>query len=184
MHLNFARFRASDSARFTHSHGKLMSWIVLTGLSKHVKTSCGFLTLARKAKQSASVVFKILLETRLVICIQNTSLLHQPDDYIGITPSCPPHFTTNVHPCSCSSINLYLSRLYNAHSHFSFIFVSVTMKFSDSVTRVTIFSVSDASHVENDGDLTRLESCFSQNHSTRVSINDSSQSHYYKITEI
>jgi len=35
MHLNFARFRSSDSARFTHSHGTLTSWIVLTDLSKH-----------------------------------------------------------------------------------------------------------------------------------------------------
>jgi len=39
MHLNFARFRASDSAWFTHSHGTLTSW-----------TSCGFVNMARKAE--------------------------------------------------------------------------------------------------------------------------------------
>jgi len=41
----------------------------------------------------------------------------------------------------------------------------------------------DSSHVEKNGDSTRLESRFSQNDSTRVTVNDSSQSHFYKISE-
>jgi len=32
---------------------------------------------------------KHLWKTRLVICIHKTSLLHQPDEYIGFTPSSP-----------------------------------------------------------------------------------------------
>ena len=36
-----------------------------------------------------SVAFKALLERRLGIFIYKTSLLHQPDDYVGFTPSCP-----------------------------------------------------------------------------------------------
>jgi len=35
--------------------------------------------------------FKTSLETRLERCIYKTSLLHQPDDYIGFIPSCLPH---------------------------------------------------------------------------------------------
>jgi len=35
MRLNIARFRAADSALFTHSHATLTSQIVLINLSKH-----------------------------------------------------------------------------------------------------------------------------------------------------
>jgi len=50
-------------------------------------------------KQSViSVAFKTPVEARLGICICKPSLLHQPDDYIGFTPSCPPHFTTKLRP--------------------------------------------------------------------------------------
>ena len=38
-----------------------------------------------------SVALKTPLEIRLGICIYKTSLLHRPDDYIGLTPSCPSH---------------------------------------------------------------------------------------------
>jgi len=38
-----------------------------------------------------SVAFKTPLKKRLGICIYKTSLLHRPDEYIGFTPSCPPH---------------------------------------------------------------------------------------------
>jgi len=41
---------------------------------------------------------KTSLETRLGICIYKTSLLHPPDDYIGFTPNCPPHFTRKLRP--------------------------------------------------------------------------------------
>ena len=50
MHLNLARFRAADSARFTHSHGPLTSGIIYRNLSKHVKTICGFVNIAKKAE--------------------------------------------------------------------------------------------------------------------------------------
>ena len=43
---NLARFRAVDSARFTHSHGPLTSRIIYWNLSKHVKTTCGFVNIA------------------------------------------------------------------------------------------------------------------------------------------
>jgi len=57
MQLNLARFRASDSARFSNSHGTLTSWIVLRNLSKHVKTTCGFVNIARKAEIARWKVF-------------------------------------------------------------------------------------------------------------------------------
>ena len=71
-------------------------------------------------KQSViSVAFKTIPETRLRICIYKTSLLHRPDDYIGFTPRCPPHFTTKL--------RLRLSWKYDkcfrfriAYLHFSF----------------------------------------------------------------
>jgi len=47
MHLNLARFRAADSA---HSHGPLTSRIIYRNLSKPVKTTCGFVNIARKAE--------------------------------------------------------------------------------------------------------------------------------------
>jgi len=34
MHLNLARFRVTDSAQFTHSHGPLTSRIIYRNLSK------------------------------------------------------------------------------------------------------------------------------------------------------
>jgi len=60
---------------------------------------------------------------------------------------------------------------------------------SDSVTRVnnstrvTIFGDSDSTRVTLKKMVTRLESHFSQNDSTRVTVNHSSQSHFYKISE-
>jgi len=50
-------------------------------------------------------------------------------------------------------------------------------------TRVTIFGDSDSTRVMWRTIVTRLESRFSQNDSNRVTINDSSQSHFYKISE-
>ena len=50
MHLNLARFRASDSARFSNSHGTLTSWIVLKNMLKYVKTTCRFVNIARKTE--------------------------------------------------------------------------------------------------------------------------------------
>jgi len=47
-----------------------------------------------------------------------------------------------------------------------------TVVISDSLTRVTLRKM-----------VIRLESRFSQNDSTRVTVNDSSQSHFYKISE-
>jgi len=38
-----------------------------------------------------TVALKTPIQIRLGICIYKTSLLHQPDDYIGFTPSCLPH---------------------------------------------------------------------------------------------
>jgi len=57
MHLNLARFRAANSARFTHSHGPLTSQIVWRNLSKHVKTTCGFVNVARKVEIARRKVF-------------------------------------------------------------------------------------------------------------------------------
>ena len=54
---------------------------------------------------------------------------------------------------------------------------------SDSVTRVTIFGVSYSTRVLLRKLVTGFESRFSQNDSTRVTVNDSSQSHFSKIAE-
>ena len=53
----------------------------------------------------------------------------------------------------------------------------------DSVTQVTIFGDLDSSRVTLRKVVTRLEARFSQNDSTRVTINNLSQSHFYKISE-
>jgi len=45
-----------------------------------------------------SVAFKTPLKTRLGTCIYKNVLLNRPDDYIDFTPSCSPHFTTQLHP--------------------------------------------------------------------------------------
>jgi len=37
------------------------------------------------------VDLKTPAEIKLGNCIYKTSLLHRPDHYIGLTPSCPPH---------------------------------------------------------------------------------------------
>jgi len=57
MHLNLARFRTAGSARFTHSHGPLTTQMVCRNLSKHVKTTCGFVNIARKAEIGRRKVF-------------------------------------------------------------------------------------------------------------------------------
>ena len=45
-----------------------------------------------RIKQSVvSVAFKTILETRVRICIYETSVLHRRDDYIDFTSSCHPH---------------------------------------------------------------------------------------------
>ena len=46
---------------------------------------------ARTKQSVISVARKTPLEIRLRICIYKMSLLHRPYDYIGFTPSCPPH---------------------------------------------------------------------------------------------
>ena len=38
-----------------------------------------------------SLTFKSPLKTRLGICIDKTLHQHRPNEYIGFTPSCPPH---------------------------------------------------------------------------------------------
>jgi len=60
-----------------------------------------------------SVALKTPSEIRLGIFVYETSLLYRPDDYIGLTPSCPPTFYNKIAPM-CSSIS---SRL---HSIFCF----------------------------------------------------------------
>jgi len=50
-----------------------------------------------------SVALKTPLEIRLGICIDKTSLLHRPDDYIGFPPSCPPTFYNKIGPMFASS---------------------------------------------------------------------------------
>jgi len=70
MHLNLARFCAADSAQFTHSHGPLTSRIIYRNLSKHVKTTCGFVNIAKKAEIARRKVFfslnykSFLIQTR------------------------------------------------------------------------------------------------------------------------
>jgi len=44
MQLNLERFRAADSARFSNA------WDVSRNLSKDVKTTCGFVNMAKKAE--------------------------------------------------------------------------------------------------------------------------------------
>jgi len=55
---------------------------------------------------------------------------------------------------------------------------------SDSVTRVTIYGDSDSTRVTLRKMVTQLKSRFSQNDSTRVTVVDSSQSHFCNIFEI
>ena len=50
-----------------------------------------------------SVARKTPLQIR--IRTYKTSLLHWPDDYIGFTPCCPPHFTTKLRPCTIHCIH-------------------------------------------------------------------------------
>jgi len=59
MHLGLVRFRATDSARFLNSHGTLTSWIVLINLSKHVKTSRGFVNMASRAEIARWIFFSV-----------------------------------------------------------------------------------------------------------------------------
>jgi len=59
----------------------------------------------------------------------------------------------------------------------------LSLSSSDSVTRVTIFGDSDSIRVTLRKMLPRLVSRFSQNDSTRVAVNDSSESHFFKIFE-
>jgi len=54
--LHFYRGWVADLV-FTHSHATLTSRIVLINLSKHVKTSCGFVNIARKAQIARRKVF-------------------------------------------------------------------------------------------------------------------------------
>ena len=53
---------------------------------------------ARTKQSVISVDLKTPPEIRLRICIYKTSLLHRSDNYIGFTPSSPPHFTTKLRP--------------------------------------------------------------------------------------
>jgi len=54
-----------------------------------------------------SVAFKTSLEIRLGICsLYKTSLLHQPDDYIGFTPSCPHTFHNKIAPMELRNQNI------------------------------------------------------------------------------
>jgi len=45
-----------------------------------------------------SIALKTPLEIKLGNCIYKTSLLHRPDRYIGVTPSCPPTFYNKIAP--------------------------------------------------------------------------------------
>jgi len=60
-----------------------------------------------------SVAFKTLqnLETRLVICIYKTPLLHRPDDYIGFTPSLP-----HISQQNCADDQVLLKKQATHHS--------------------------------------------------------------------
>ena len=58
---------------------------------------------ARTKQNVISVALKTPLEIRLGICIDKTSLLHRPDDYIGFPPSCPPTFYNKIGPMFASS---------------------------------------------------------------------------------
>jgi len=49
-------------------------------------------------KSVISVALKTPLEIKLGICIHKTSLLHQPNDHISFTPSCPPTFYNKIAP--------------------------------------------------------------------------------------
>jgi len=73
MQLNLARFRTTESAGFLNSHGTLTSSNVLTDLSdlskhfltdlsKHCKTYCGFVNMARKAEITR---WKIFFQSKL-----------------------------------------------------------------------------------------------------------------------
>ena len=60
-----------------------------------------------------SVALKTPLEIRLGICIYETSLLHQPDDYIGLTPSCPSHILQQncAHDCTYPELGVLPTKL-------------------------------------------------------------------------
>ena len=53
---------------------------------------------ARTKESGISVALKTPLEIRLGICTYKTSLLHRPDVYTGLTPSCPPTFYNKIAP--------------------------------------------------------------------------------------
>ena len=58
---------------------------------------------------SDSFALKKPLEVRLGICIYKTLLLHRPDDYVGFTPSCPPHILQQN--CAHDLVHLNLENL-------------------------------------------------------------------------
>jgi len=61
-----------------------------------------------------SVAFKRPLKTRLGICIDKTWHQHRPDEYIGFTPSYPPHILQQ----NCAHVNGYISLLMNCKNKY------------------------------------------------------------------
>jgi len=53
-----------------------------------------------------SVALKTPLQIRLGICIYKTSLLHQPDDNIGFTLTCPPTFYNKIAPVDLTIVQI------------------------------------------------------------------------------
>ena len=91
MQLNHARFRAADSARFTHSHGPLTSRIINRNLSKHVKATCGFVNIARKAEIAQRKDFFFFLKYKsFPIQTGFEQLASQKHPTCGVPPRKPP----------------------------------------------------------------------------------------------
>jgi len=82
---------------------------------------------ARTKQSVISVALKTPPEIRLGICIYKTSLLHRSDDYIGFTPSCPPHILqqncahARKQPCSNTYVCRYRSCIISSTAFANFV---------------------------------------------------------------
>jgi len=74
-------------------------WTTVPCPATNVSILIQYVKSSARIKQSViNVALKTPLEIRLGICLNKTSLLHRPDDYIGFTPSWPPAFYIKIAP--------------------------------------------------------------------------------------
>jgi len=93
-------------------------------LMKCMKTEVFICKSSARTKQSVIIVaLKTCLEVKLGICIYIyiMSLLHQPNDYIGFTPSCPPTLYNKMPPMlvTIHMVDIACNQTYSSYSYLS-----------------------------------------------------------------